>query len=286
MASLDTRRPAAMEQLAVLGQQVDVRHAADRRRARRRVQIARRAIEAGRLGGYDVVLLDTAGRITLDEEMMSGGRRGQARRQSARGAAGRRRADRPGRRQSRALVRRARRPHRHRADPRRRRRPRRRGAVDARGHRQADQADRHRREAWTRWRTSIPRASPAASSAWATSSRWSRRPRPRSTPRRRCAPPSRCARAQFDLADLREQLAQMQKMGGMGGLMGMMPGVAKMKNQIAERNLDDSVLKRQMAIIDSMTPQRARATPTSSRRAARSASPPAPAPRPRRSTSS
>ncbi len=38
-----------------------------------------------------------------------------------------------------------------------------------------------------------------------------------------------------------------------GGLMGMMPGIAKMKNQIAAANLDDSVLKRQMAIIDSMT---------------------------------
>ena len=43
-------------------------------------------------------------------------------------------------------------------------------------------------------------------------------------------------------------------MGGMSGLMGMLPGVAKIKNQLAERNLDDSVLKRQMAIIDSMTP--------------------------------
>jgi len=58
----------------------------------------------------------------------------------------------------------------------------------------------------------------------------------------------------FDLADLREQLTQMQKMGGMTGLMGMLPGVAKFKNQLAERNLDETVLKRQMAIIDSMTP--------------------------------
>ena len=39
----------------------------------------------------------------------------------------------------------------------------------------------------------------------------------------------------FDLGDLREQLAQMQKMGGIGGLMGMLPGIAKMKNQIAGR---------------------------------------------------
>jgi signal recognition particle subunit SRP54 len=57
----------------------------------------------------------------------------------------------------------------------------------------------------------------------------------------------------FDLADLREQLAQMQHMGGMSGLMAMLPGMAKIKNQLAERNLDEKVLKRQMAIIDSMT---------------------------------
>jgi signal recognition particle subunit SRP54 len=65
-------------------------------------------------------------------------------------------------------------------------------------------------------------------------------------------------KGQFDLADLREQLAQMQQMGGIGGLMGMMPGVAKMKNQIANAGLDESILKRQMAIIDSMTPQERR----------------------------
>ena len=58
----------------------------------------------------------------------------------------------------------------------------------------------------------------------------------------------------FDLSDLREQLKQMQAMGGMSGLMGMMPGVAKAKAQMASANMDDSVLKRQMAIIDSMTP--------------------------------
>jgi signal recognition particle subunit SRP54 len=58
----------------------------------------------------------------------------------------------------------------------------------------------------------------------------------------------------FDLSDLREQLTQMQNMGGMTGLMAMMPGIAKMKSQLAERNLDEKVVKRQMAIIDSMTP--------------------------------
>jgi signal recognition particle subunit SRP54 len=62
----------------------------------------------------------------------------------------------------------------------------------------------------------------------------------------------------FDLADLREQLSQMQHMGGMSGLMAMLPGMAKIKNQLAERNLDEKVLKRQMAIIDSMTPKERR----------------------------
>ncbi len=64
----------------------------------------------------------------------------------------------------------------------------------------------------------------------------------------------RMRKGQFDLTDLREQLAGMAKMGGMSGLMAMMPGVAKIKSQMAERNLDDSMLKRQMAIINSMTP--------------------------------
>jgi signal recognition particle subunit SRP54 len=65
-------------------------------------------------------------------------------------------------------------------------------------------------------------------------------------------------RGQFDLADLRDQLTQMQQMGGMTGLMAMLPGIARMKNQLAAANLDERVLKRQMAIIDSMTPKERR----------------------------
>src|SRR5438067_7553084 len=70
MASLDTRRPAAMEQLAVLGRQIE----ADTLpivTGQTAVQIARRALEAAKLGGYDVDLLDTAGRVTLDDAMMA-----------------------------------------------------------------------------------------------------------------------------------------------------------------------------------------------------------------------
>src|SRR5260221_9504926 len=77
MASLDTRRPAAMEQLAVLGQQVGV-DTLPIVPGQTPVQIARRAIEAGRLGGYDVVMLDTAGRTTLDEAMMAKAAEGKA----------------------------------------------------------------------------------------------------------------------------------------------------------------------------------------------------------------
>ena len=106
MASLDTRRPAAMEQLAVLGQQVNVETlpivarpdaAADRgprhpggeaRRLRRGAARHRRPHHARR---------------RADER----GGRGEARRQPARNPAGRRQPDRPGRGQSRARVRRA-----------------------------------------------------------------------------------------------------------------------------------------------------------------------------------
>jgi signal recognition particle subunit SRP54 len=60
-------------------------------------------------------------------------------------------------------------------------------------------------------------------------------------------------KGQFDLADMRDQLMQMASMGGISSLMGMMPGIAKMKNQIAAAGIDDKVVKRQVAVIDSMT---------------------------------
>ncbi|MDB5646475.1 signal recognition particle receptor subunit alpha, partial [Methylobacterium sp.] len=70
LASLDTRRPAAMEQLAILGKQVGVDTLAIVA-GQSAVQIARRAMESARLGGYDVVMLDTAGRVTVDEALMA-----------------------------------------------------------------------------------------------------------------------------------------------------------------------------------------------------------------------
>ena len=71
MASLDVKRPAAQEQLAVLGRQVEV-DTLPIVAGQTPVQIARRAEEAARLQGYDVVLLDTAGRTHIDEPLMAG----------------------------------------------------------------------------------------------------------------------------------------------------------------------------------------------------------------------
>src|SRR5688572_2851598 len=57
----------------------------------------------------------------------------------------------------------------------------------------------------------------------------------------------------FDLDDLAEQLNQMQKLGGMGGVLNMLPGIGKVKKQLDAANLDDKILKRQQAMIGSMT---------------------------------
>ena len=146
MASLDTRRPAAQEQLRVLGEQTGVA-TLPIVAGEGPTQIAARALKAAKLGGYDVLLLDTAGRTHIDEELMAetaaiekiasphetllvaDALTGQDAVNLAKSFDAARGADR------------------HRADEGRRRRARRRGAVDARRHRQADQADRHRREA-------------------------------------------------------------------------------------------------------------------------------------------
>lgn len=70
MASLDTRRPAAMEQLAILGEQAEVKTLPIIAGQSPR-DIATRAMEAGKLGGYDIVMLDTAGRLSIDEQLMT-----------------------------------------------------------------------------------------------------------------------------------------------------------------------------------------------------------------------
>jgi len=61
------------------------------------------------------------------------------------------------------------------------------------------------------------------------------------------------SKGRFTLEDMQSQLKQVGKMGGMGGILGMLPGVGKIKKQLAEANIDEQILVRQTAIIDSMT---------------------------------
>src|SRR5689334_2511251 len=251
MASLDTRRPAAMEQLAVLGQQVNVA-TLPIVEGQTPVQIATRAIQAAKLGGYDVVLLDTAGRITLDDEMMNEAAEvkraahphevllvadsltGQDAVNLARSFDQRvglsgivlTRVDGDGRGGAALSMR----------------------AVTGKpiklmgtGERMDALEDFHPARIADRilgMGDIVSLVEKAAATIDAEKAA-------------RVA--ERMRKGQFDLNDLREQLTGMQQMGGMSGLMGMLPGIAKMKNQLAAANLDERLLKRQMAIIDSMT---------------------------------
>ena len=63
------------------------------------------------------------------------------------------------------------------------------------------------------------------------------------------------AKGQFDLNDLRAQLSQMRRMGGLGALAGMLPGIKQVKNAMANGQVDDRILIRMDAIIGSMTPK-------------------------------
>jgi signal recognition particle subunit SRP54 len=256
MASLDVRRPAAMEQLAVLGRETNI-PTLPVVEGQTPVQIAKRALEAGRLGGYDVVMLDTAGRTTLDEAMMSE-------------AAEVKRAANP---REVLLV------------------------ADALTGQDAVNLARSFDERVGLTGIVLTRVDGDGRGGAALSMRavTGKPIKLIGTGEKLDAledfDPSRIAgrilgmgdvvalvekaaetidaekamraaermrKGAFDLSDLREQITQMQAMGGMSGLMGMLPGVAKMKNQLAQANLDETVLKRQVAIIDSMTPQERR----------------------------
>ncbi|MFZ2091332.1 MAG: signal recognition particle protein, partial [Pseudolabrys sp.] len=256
MASLDVRRPAAMEQLAVLGRdvQVDTLPVVE---GQSPPQIARRAIEAARLGGYDVVMLDTAGRTTLDEAMMSEAtevRRavnphevllvadaltGQDAVNLARSFDERvgltgivlTRVDGDGRGGAALSMR----------------------AVTGKPIKligTGEKLDALEDFDPTRIAGRILGMGDIVALVEKAATNIDAEKAMRAAEKMR--------RGAFDLGDLREQLTQMQAMGGLGGLMGMLPGISKMKNQLAAANLDESVIKRQIAIIDSMTPQERR----------------------------
>ena len=256
MASLDVRRPAAMEQLAVLGRdaQVDTLPVVA---GQTPPQIAKRALEAARLGGYDVVMLDTAGRTTLDEAMMAEAAEvknaanphevllvadaltGQDAVNLARAFDERvgltgivlTRVDGDGRGGAALSMR----------------------AVTNKPIKligTGEKLDALEEFDPARIAGRILGMGDVVALVEKAAAHIDAEKAMRAAEKMR--------KGQFDLADMREQLMQMQAMGGIGGLMGMLPGVAKMKNQIANAGLDESVLKRQVAIIDSMTPRERR----------------------------
>lgn len=66
---------------------------------------------------------------------------------------------------------------------------------------------------------------------------------------------ARMQKGKFDLDDLATQLRQMTKMGGMNSILGMLPGIGKVQKQMAEAKIDDKMIGRQLAILSSMTPK-------------------------------
>ena len=251
MASLDVYRPAAQRQLAVLGEQAEVvtLPVVD---GQQPVDIAKRAMQAGRLGGYDVVILDTAGRLHVDEMLMD----------------------------EVAAVRSVSEPHEVLL------------VADAMTGQDAVAVAENFNERVGLTGIVLTRVDGDARGGAALSMRAvtgcpikmigvgekldefepfhpdrianrilgmgdvvSLVEKVSETVETEKAEQlaKKLKKGDMDLDDLADQLDQLQKMGGLGGIMGMLPGVAKAQKQMAEANLDETMVRRQRAIISSMT---------------------------------
>ena len=251
MASLDTNRPAAMEQLAILGAQIGV-DTLPIVKGEDAVQIARRAKQTATLGGYDVYLLDTAGRLHIDEELMDqvarvrdvaspretllvvDGLTGQdavnvAQEFDAKvGVSGvvLTRMDGDGRGGAALSMR----------------------AITGKpikfvglGEKMEalEEFQAHRIAGRILGMGDIV-ALVEKAQATLEAEQAERMMK-------------RFQKGQFNMNDLKGQLEQMLRMGGMEGVMGMMPGMAKMKKQVEAAGLDDRIIRHQIALIQSMT---------------------------------
>jgi signal recognition particle subunit SRP54 len=251
MASLDVRRPAAQEQLKVLGQQAGI-DTLPIVAGQSPVEIARRAGNAARLGGYDVVILDTAGRTHIDEPLMAemveirdatkpheillvaDALTGQDAVNVAKsfddavGVTGivLTRVDGDGRGGAALSMR----------------------AVTGKPIKLIGVGEKiDALEDFDPARIAgrilgmgdivglVEKAAQNLDMAQAAKAA------------------EKMRKGVFDLDDLADQLRQMASIGGMSGVMGMLPGVGKVKKQIDALGMDDSVFKRQAAIIASMT---------------------------------
>ncbi|MEC8776725.1 MAG: signal recognition particle protein [Pseudomonadota bacterium] len=251
MASLDVYRPAAQQQLAVLGEQADVATlpVVD---GQQPVDIAKRAMQAGRLGGYDVVILDTAGRLHVDEMLMD----------------------------EVAAVRSVSEPHEVLL------------VADAMTGQDSVTVAKNFNERVGLTGIVLTRVDGDARGGAALSMRAvtgcpikmigvgekldefepfhpdrianrilgmgdvvSLVEKVSETVETEKAEKlaKKLKKGEMDLDDLADQLDQLQKMGGLGGIMGMLPGVAKAQKQMADANIDETMIRRQRAIISSMT---------------------------------
>ncbi|MBM3479412.1 MAG: signal recognition particle protein [Alphaproteobacteria bacterium] len=251
MASLDTRRPAAQEQLRVLGEQAGV-PTLDIVAGQQPVEIARRAMERGRVEGFDVLLLDTAGRLSIDEELMAE-------------AAAVRDATQP----AETLL-----------------------VVDAMTGQDAVNVATNFNDKIGVTGIVMTRVDGDARGGAALSMRAvTGRPvkliglgekldaldvfhpdriagrilgmgdivglveKAAETVEKEEAEKlaRKVQKGEFDLEDMAGQLRQLRRMGGLGGVMGMLPGVQKVKAQLDGAKVDDRMIRRQEAIIGSMT---------------------------------
>lgn len=253
LASLDVQRPAAQEQLAVLGQQTGVA-VLPIVAGQKPVDIARRAIDTARKEVFDIVILDTAGRLSIDDELMA----------------------------EAAAVRDAVKPHESLL------------VVDAMTGQDAVNTAQQFEQKIGITGIVLTRIDGDARGGAALSMRAvTGKPikflgTGEKTDAIETYHPDRLAGrilgmgdvvslvekaaatidmddaeemtkkflsgGSFDFNDLAKQIRQMRKMGGMGGFMNLMPGMGKIKEQLKNANIDDKLVKRQEAIIQSMTP--------------------------------
>ena len=251
MASLDVNRPAAMEQLAILGTQIGVQ-TLPIVKGETPVQIAKRAKQQATLGGFDVYMLDTAGRLSIDEQLMAeveavrdvanpretllvvDGLTGQDAVHTAENFDGQigitgvvlTRMDGDGRGGAALSMR----------------------AITGKPIRfvgLGEKMDAIETFEPSRIAGRILGMGDIVALVEKAQETMEIEAQERMM--------KRFQKGLFNMNDLKGQLEQMQKMGGMEGVMGMMPGMGKMAKQMDKAGMDDGILKRQVALINSMT---------------------------------
>jgi signal recognition particle subunit SRP54 len=256
MASLDVRRPAAQEQLKVLGEQTRV-DTLPIIAGQTPQQITRRALDAARLGGYDVVLLDTAGRIHIDEALMAETAQvrdlarphetllvadsltGQDAVKLAKSFNERvgitgivlTRVDGDGRGGAALSMR----------------------AVTGKPIKLIGVGEK-----WDALEDFHPERIAGRILGMGDVVSLVEKAAQTIDMEKAEAIAHKMRKGEFDLQDLSDQLKQMEKLGGMSSMLGLLPGIGKVKKQLDAANIDDKVIKRQRAIISSMTPKERR----------------------------